>query len=278
MLHIISWSGGKDSTGSIILLHEYEKEILKPGDKVIILFSEVMFDKNISGINPEIINFIYDKKRIFESWGYEVNILRAKKTYLDIFYHKLKRSPIPERIGMTWGFGPCVKGMCSIKRDLKLKPMIDWKKDHIDIDQTEYIGLALDEPKRLRSMHESNPNAMSLLEKYQFIENDAKDLCIKYNMLSPQYSLNDGKQGRDGCWFCPYAKLCEHELIARVHPTAWRKYVSLENEKNLAYPKWNCYTDETLHDRDEQIRCGGHQITIEEFLGGNYETYKRKLG
>lgn len=49
-------------------MHEHEKEILSPGDKVTIIFSEVMFDKanNISGHNPEIISFIYEKKKIFE--------------------------------------------------------------------------------------------------------------------------------------------------------------------------------------------------------------------
>ena len=42
MKYIASWSGGKDSTASIILAHEHNE----PLD--LIIFSEVMFDENIS--------------------------------------------------------------------------------------------------------------------------------------------------------------------------------------------------------------------------------------
>ncbi len=61
---------------------------------------------------------------------------------------------------------------------------------------------------------------------------------------------------RDGCWFCPNAKLCEHSAIAKVYPEAWKKYVDMESETNLAYPKWNCFTKETLHDRAKAIEKG----------------------
>ena len=85
--HVISWSGGKDSTATILLFREHERELLREGDTVTILFAEVMFDRknNISGHNPDIIEFIYQKKKIFESWGYNVEILRADKDYLDVF-------------------------------------------------------------------------------------------------------------------------------------------------------------------------------------------------
>ena len=66
MKYIASWSGGKDSTASIILAHEHNE----PLD--LIIFSEVMFDKNISGELPEHIDFIKNKCiPLFESWGYE---------------------------------------------------------------------------------------------------------------------------------------------------------------------------------------------------------------
>lgn len=52
----LSWSGGKDSSASIILCHEQGI----PLDGVI--FSEVMFDlsRNISGENPEHIKWVYE--------------------------------------------------------------------------------------------------------------------------------------------------------------------------------------------------------------------------
>lgn len=60
MKYIASWSGGKDSTASIILAHEN----CEPLD--LIIFSEVMFDKGISGEIPEHIRFV---KRTAYGWN-----------------------------------------------------------------------------------------------------------------------------------------------------------------------------------------------------------------
>ena len=49
-VYIASWSGGKDSTASIILAHEHGE----PLD--LIIFSEVMFDRETSGELPEHID------------------------------------------------------------------------------------------------------------------------------------------------------------------------------------------------------------------------------
>ena len=235
----------------MILFHEHESELLCPGDKVTILFSEVMYDRKngISGHNPNIIMFILEKKRIFEAWGYHVEILHAEKDYLDVFFHKLSRSPDPTRIGMTHGFVPA--GKCAVKRDCKLKPITDWYKNCTD-RIVEYVGIAIDEPKRLQALHRKK-NAVSLLEKYNLTEADAMDLCRKYDMLSPQYSMDD--VSRDGCWFCEHAKLCEQAEIAALYPDVWRQFVALESMTDLAYPKWNTYTKETLRERDRNIQA-----------------------
>lgn len=247
--HIISWSGGKDSTATVILFHEHEKELLKPGDKVTILFVEVMYDlkRNISGHNPEIIDFIYEKKKVFESWGYNVEVLRSKdKDFLTNFYHKLTRSPDPKRVGMTYGFVSS-SGICAIRRDCKLKLIDEWSELHSMDNQMQYVGIALDESKRLKSLHKQ-PDRVSLLEKFGYTEDMAMELCRKYDMVSPQYFLPGIT--RDGCWFCPNAKLCEHKYIYERMPEIWEEYVALEDIPNLAYPKWNCYSKETLKERN----------------------------
>ena len=261
--HIICWSGGKDSTATIILFHEHENELLADGEEVVILYSEVMFDakKNIPGTNPKIRDFIYEQKAVFESWGYTVIILRANgkyKDFLDFFNHPLNERAAPERIGKKHGF-PLTKGMCGVKRELKEKPMKEWLKNNLG-ENLEYVGLAIDEPRRLESMHKEE-NKISLLERYGLTEEDARNLCEHYNMLSPQYKLQGQK--RDGCWFCPYAKLVEHKNIREIYPNARKKYIKLENE-DLAYKKWNPYSKETLHQRDERIRLGYKQWNLFE--------------
>ena len=242
MKYICSWSGGKDSTASIILAHENNE----PLD--IIIFSEVMFDRknNISGENPKHIDFIMNKaKPLFESWGYEVVILRAEKDYLDTFYHVIEK---PRKHlwhkGMYFGFP--TNGRCGVKRDCKEKPIKQFYKA-IKEPYMQYVGICKDEPKRLESLHKDSTK-ISLLEKYGYTEQMAKELCESYDLLSPCYELSN----RGGCWFCPNAKLAEHKMIKECNCEAWNRFVALEHEDNLANAKWNVF-GETLADRDIRL-------------------------
>lgn len=265
MLHIVSWSGGKDSTATVILLKKHLKELVKKGDKVLIVFAEVMFDikNNISGHNPEIISFMYKTAETFRSWGFEVKFLRADKDFLDFFHHIMKKSRVhPEHVGMMYGFP--ASGICGVKRDLKLKPIESFKKEMEGVEHIDYVGIAKDEPDRLESLYKQT-NTISLLDRYGYTEAMARELCEQHGMLSPQYQLNGGKQKRDGCWFCPNAKFCEHQLIAERYPEAWARYVSLEDVPNVAYNKWNCFAKETLHERDYRIKHPYVQMTIDDW-------------
>ncbi len=96
--YIASFSGGKDSTATVILAHEHKE----PLD--LIIFSEVMFDENISGELPEHIAFVHRAAKVFESWGYPVHILRSDRTYMDCFSRRVKRSKNKDRIGKKQGF------------------------------------------------------------------------------------------------------------------------------------------------------------------------------
>ena len=99
MKYIAAWSGGKDSTASIILAHENNE----PLD--LIVFSEVMFDENTSGELPEHIDFIKNKAiPKFKEWGYETLILHSDKTYMDTFNRIIKKSSVKSRIGKKYGF------------------------------------------------------------------------------------------------------------------------------------------------------------------------------
>lgn len=189
MKYIASFSGGKDSAATVILAHEHKE----PLD--IIIFSEVMFDENISGELPEHIDFVKNIAfPLFEKWGYKTIILHADKTYMDVFNHISTRG---RSQGKRSGFP--MTGKCSINRDCKVKPINDFLKK-IDGEFMQYIGIAEDEPKRLERLR--GTNKISLLEKYGYTEEMAFDLCRKYGLLSPTYEFSK----RGGCWFCPNAR------------------------------------------------------------------------
>lgn len=94
--HIISWSGGKDSTATIILAKELGLSI------DYILFSEVMFDEKISCELPEHMEFVKDIAiPKFKKWGFRTEILHHDKTYMDYFMQVRKRG---KNVGKKVGF------------------------------------------------------------------------------------------------------------------------------------------------------------------------------
>ena len=171
--YIASWSGGKDSTASIILAHENNE----PLD--LIIFSEVMFDKDVSGELPEHMEFVKNKCiPLFERWGYETKILHADLTYMDIFLREPKKG---KRVGSGLKTGFPMAGKCQVNRSVKVLPIKRFLK--VYEEKTEYIGIAIDEQKRLAGIA-SDSNKISLLEKYGYTEQMAFDLCKKYGTVN----------------------------------------------------------------------------------------------
>ena len=249
MKYIASWSGGKDSTASIILAHEHNE----PLD--LIIFSEVMFDKNISGELPEHIDFIKNKAiPVFESWGYEVKILRSDKTYMDCFHHRTVRG---KSKGMKKGF--VMSGHCDVQRDCKLRPIKQFWNGQEDF--TQYIGIAIDEPIRMARVVNSR-NKVSLLEKYSYTEQMAFDLCKKYDLLSPIYEFAP----RGGCWFCPNARYAELKHLRTHHRYLWSKLLDLEDEPDLIGNMWNILTKTRIHDLEERFYWEERQINLLDYL------------
>lgn len=83
-LHIVCWSGGKDSTATIVLAHEHGLPI----DLIIICL--VWFDKEreIYAESPEVVEWILNyAKPLFESWGYKVRKSTLRR-YLNEEYIK----------------------------------------------------------------------------------------------------------------------------------------------------------------------------------------------
>lgn len=248
---ILSWSGGKDSTASIILAHEHNL----PLDEI--LYAEVMFDnsRGISGENPEQIKWI-DEVAIpkIRSWGYKVTKVRSDTDYVSLYYKKIKRSKIAERNGKIRGFP---QGRACFMLDyLKLIPMKRYKKNLGEI--TEVLGIAADEPKRLERMH-VRENNISYLEMFNYSEEMAFDLCNKYGMLSPIYKT----RYRGGCWFCPNARDKERLELRQNHPELWNELLKLNKDSNKAVSPLFCY-GRTLKEVNADLNRLERQQKLEE--------------
>lgn len=219
---VICWSGGKDSTATVILAHLHNI----PVDEII--FSEVRYSPTISGEYPEHLAFIYRAKKVFETWGFKVSILHTNETYLHCFYKRFKRSKVPARVGTFYGFP--IRGKCIINSRCKVKPMRRYLARFDDVQQ--YVGIGIDEPERLARLNDS---CVSLLAKCGMTTADAKQLCSEYDLLSPLYKI--GKRG--GCWFCPNSSKTEISFLYSRHYDLFRRIVNLENEPNTIFNKWH---------------------------------------
>lgn len=207
MEYIASFSGGKDSTASIILAHENNE----PLD--LIIFCEVMFDENISGELPEHIDFIKNQAfPLFHSWGYKTQIIHGSTNYMELFNHRIERTTKAERKGMKAGFPMPMR--CCLNRSCKVRPIQKFYKERNMDEITQYIGIAIDEPKRLERLDDGSNNKISLLAKYGYTEEMALDLCKKYNLLSQIYEFAP----RGGLLVLSKCQLCRIKTFKAISP------------------------------------------------------------
>ncbi len=97
----------------------------------------------------------------------------------------------------------------------------------------QYVGIAQDEQDRLLRLE--GGRQVSLLEKYNFTEKDAWELCRKAGLLSPVYAFTD----RGGCWFCPNAKRAELRHLYDCHPDLWNRMLALQAIPGKTTEKFN---------------------------------------
>lgn len=221
-MNIVSWSGGKDSTASIIWAHENNIPI------DLIIFSEVMFTHNISGELPETLEFIYNLKERFEKWGYPVKILKSSSTFLDIFMHKPTKG---KRKGKNIHIGFPMVNHCRINGECKLKPINSFLQT-LSQDITQYIGVCADEPKRIKRL---KPGQRSLLVENNISQKDSYNICQKYNMLAPYYKISK----RGGCWFCPNSTTAQLKYLYENYDHLFNYLCELETIPNLIGNKFN---------------------------------------
>ena len=166
-------------------------------------------------------------------------------TYKECFTKTIQRG---KGKGKLKGFPLC--GRCNIQRDCKVRPIQKYMKC-LPQETQQYVGLATDEQDRLMRLQEKQ---ISLLEQYACSEAEAWELCRRYGLLSPVYDFTD----RNGCWFCPNAKLPELRHLYDHHPDLWREMLALQALPNKATEKFNRELrfsdyDILFHNEDAQL-------------------------
>ena len=198
---VVSWSGGKDSTATILLMREHGVPIKE------IIYIRMLYDKETPATLPIMTDFVDEAKKTFEAWGYKVRLVYPDKTAVDLMNATYKKSKYPDRIGKQYGITAFMRQMCKLEG-----PKEKAIKSAINSEDYQMIGYAVDETERHKKLGDKKQSIMVALGIY---EEQTFDICRKYNLLSPLYELG---MRRDGCWFCPNARKKEREYLRANYP------------------------------------------------------------
>lgn len=242
MKNIISWSGGKDSTATIVLAHEHGIKI----DEIIISLPWFNRKEKIYADHPEHVAWVLEyAKPLFESWGYSVKVLSDERDYLHWFYKTVTQSKYPERNGMYYGF--VIAGMCKMNAS-KIEPIKKYIRS-LECPVIMYEGIASDETDRLEGMRK-NRNHLSLLEKYDVKEFETYKILRPYNLLSPIYK----NRHRQGCWFCPSQNAEEAADFKLHYPNIWELLKPLAEITSRGMTNAKCFRyDKTFEDFEKEV-------------------------
>lgn len=207
---VVAWSGGRDSTATIILMHENKIPIKK------IVYVRMMYDDELPATLPIMTEFVEKAKARFEAWGYDVEIVNSIKTAKQLAEAIYFKSKDNSRNGKYYGISAFARGHCKFQ-GIKGKTC----NALVGADEFQMIGICADEAERIKRL---NGNKDSILVALGFTQQMAFDLCNRYCLLSPLYAM---KINRDGCWFCPNAGKKERAIIKQEYPHLYSKIIGL---------------------------------------------------
>ena len=210
----VSWSGGKDSTATIILMHENNIPIEK------IVYVRMMFDDELPATLPVMTEFVDRNIERLREWGYEVEVVKSKKTAFGISEQIYKRSKYYASIDQKYGISGFTRGACVFQKE---KPNAI---NSVQDAEYEMIGYAADETSRL---HRLGGGKQSILVALGVTEEETFEICNRYDMLSPLY---DKGIGRDGCFFCPNAGKKAREMLKTEYPEMAQRIYDMIGKTN----------------------------------------------
>jgi 3'-phosphoadenosine 5'-phosphosulfate sulfotransferase (PAPS reductase)/FAD synthetase len=203
MKHIVSFSGGKESTSLVVRMLELKMVI-----------DEIIFCDN--GLEyPEVYAHI---KRVEEYIQRPVTVVKPRRDWDELFYTRVTKG---SREGEIRGF-PFVIVQCWAQRDLKVRPMqrFQSKEDMI------YLGINYTERDRVQTEKGKCENLRYPLIDWKWTAKDCINYLKKIDLLPPLYK----KFKRTGCWLCPKQSMDSLRILFRDYPDLWERLKKYESD------------------------------------------------
>ena len=197
-LYIVSLSGGKDSTAMLLRLIEEKRPI----DRILFCDTGLEFPQ------------MYDHLNKLEQYiGRKIIRLKAEYSFEYYFLEympKRKNPGLRQYTGNSWA-GPNNRWCTGrLKINVVNKYLKELKKNY---DVVEYIGIAADEPKRVK--HACYP-----LVEWGMTEKDCLDYCYAHGFdWGGLYEIFH----RVSCWCCPLQPLSELRKLYECFPELWKQ-------------------------------------------------------
>lgn len=233
MRHIVSFSGGKDSTAMLLKMIENNMQI----DEIV--YFEVMATKDLGAEYPEMYAYL-DRldNYLMNVINKKITRIKTKISFEEQFY-KIKQSN--KHKGEIYGFPYTVGVWCNDR--LKMKAINQYFRQQGE--HVRYIGIAFDEPKRLAKLQE---NARAPLAEWKMTEAD----CLQYTKEKGLYNDLYDKFKRLGCWFCPKQSLNSLKTLRKNYPSLWEKLLEWQKDSKVPFrPDYSMQELEEKFQREE---------------------------
>lgn len=240
--HVVSFSGGKDSTA--MLLHMIELHM--PIDEIIFCDTTVEF--------PEMYEHI---DKVEKYIGRPITRLKQEHSYeYYLLEHKQKRRKQNKHYGYAFPIGQARWCTTKFKVDAVRKHLNNVAKGKEII---QYVGIAADETKRI---HEK---AYPLVE-WGWTEKDCLEYC--YSKGFTWGGLYE-KFHRLSCWCCPFKSLDELRTLYKEFPYLWSKL------KDWQERTWNKFQSRyTVHELEIRFKLEEEREKQGLLIGRNREFHK----
>lgn len=236
--YVASLSYGKDS---MAMLHVIKDVLHWQLDRIIT--ADVWATDTIPADLPPMVEFKkYADEEIKKRWGIKVEHFKSSN-YEEQFYRTVvKRKNGNENwIGKIRGFPFVLGPWCN--RDLKMKAINEANKSING--GINYIGIAVDEPKRI-ARHETKKNIKMPLVEANWTEQMCRDWCEQNGLLSPIYTTAT----RGGCWFCHNQPLEQLRLLRKNYRNLWELLLKWDLDSTVTFQS----NGKTVHDLDKRFK------------------------
>lgn len=209
MKYIVNLSGGKDSTAMLLMLLEKRWKV------DYIVFADT--GKDFPQMRTHLKRLAEYIKRNYPE-APEITMLKADKSFDHLMFEHIKTKG--KRQGSAgYGWATMRARWCTAK--LKTA-VINRFCNALDDDYVHYIGIAIDEPKRLKD----DPRKLYPLALWRITEADALAYCYKCGFdWDGLYNHFD----RVSCWCCPLKNLRELKTLWKYYPELWAELRAMDD-------------------------------------------------